>query len=245
MPQRVTDRQLEILRAIMDQFLSKNKMLISSSVIVKEYDVDACAATVRNDMVVLEDKGFIKKPHISAGRLPSTAGIKYYLTHLLKEENIPLDKEEEIKAQVSTNDGSFYKMLNTAIEILSEETNEAAFLHLNDIRIQKNLYKLFKYEELSQNDTISSILQLLEDKKHLQKITKYVNDDVFAIVGEDLQYLKLNLAALVGVKFSGLQKDHEGLIGVIASKRLNYAKVIPLIRLIGNTMQKNIVKWRW
>jgi transcriptional regulator of heat shock response len=242
---KVTNRQLKILKAMMDQFLSKKRMLVSSSIIVKQYDVDACAATVRNDMVVLEDKGFIQKPHVSAGRLPSTIGIKYFLTHLLQENKLPIELKESIKAKISTADASVYHMLEIALSELAKLTREATFLYLENIHITKNLYKLYKYPELKEEGAVSSILQMLEDKKHIDTITKHANKGVFAIVGEDLEYDNLEVAAIVANRFEGPKKGKNGLIGVISSKRVNYPKIIPITRTISKALQNSLYRWHW
>lgn len=87
----LTQRMVEILKAIVDEFVETAEP-VASKTLVEKYRLPYSSATIRNEMAILEKEGYIEKPHTSAGRIPSNKGYKYYCENLL-EKNI----DEEVK----------------------------------------------------------------------------------------------------------------------------------------------------
>jgi heat-inducible transcriptional repressor len=75
------DRKLAVLRAIVEDFVSTNEPVGSRS-LVDRHSLDVSAATIRNDMAVLEEQGFIVQPHTSAGRVPTDKGYRLFVDRL-------------------------------------------------------------------------------------------------------------------------------------------------------------------
>ncbi|MBR2066932.1 MAG: heat-inducible transcription repressor HrcA, partial [Solobacterium sp.] len=81
------------------------------------------SATIRNDMQVLEEMGYLEKTHTSSGRIPSTLGYKFYCENLL--DNAGLDKKMEvaIKNAFDLSNMNIEEAVRQSCEILSEMTN--------------------------------------------------------------------------------------------------------------------------
>ena len=75
------DRKLAVLRAIVEDFVSTNEPVGSKS-LVDRHNLDVSPATIRNDMAVLEEQGFIVQPHTSAGRIPTDQGYRLVVDRL-------------------------------------------------------------------------------------------------------------------------------------------------------------------
>ena len=75
------DRKLAVLRAIVEDFVSTNEPVGSKS-LVDRHNLDVSPATIRNDMAVLEEQGFIVQPHTSAGRIPTDQGYRLFVDKL-------------------------------------------------------------------------------------------------------------------------------------------------------------------
>ncbi|MDX6234587.1 MAG: heat-inducible transcriptional repressor [Nocardioidaceae bacterium] len=75
------DRRLEVLRAIVEDYVSTNEPVGSKS-LVERHQLGVSPATVRNDMAVLEEEGFITQPHTSAGRVPTDKGYRLFVDRL-------------------------------------------------------------------------------------------------------------------------------------------------------------------
>jgi heat-inducible transcriptional repressor len=75
------DRKLAVLRAIVEDYVSTNEPVGSKS-LVDRHNLDVSPATIRNDMAVLEEQGYIVQPHTSAGRIPTDQGYRLFVDRL-------------------------------------------------------------------------------------------------------------------------------------------------------------------
>jgi len=75
------DRKLAVLRAIVEDYVSTNEP-VGSKNLVDRHSLDVSPATIRNDMAVLEEQGFIVQPHTSAGRVPTDKGYRLFVDRL-------------------------------------------------------------------------------------------------------------------------------------------------------------------
>lgn len=91
----LTQRMIDILKVIIDEFVATAEP-VGSKTLVEKYGLDYSSATIRNDMANLEAMGYLEKPHTSAGRIPSSKGYQFYCEHLLKK-----DVDEEVKFALS------------------------------------------------------------------------------------------------------------------------------------------------
>ncbi len=75
------ERKLTVLRAIVEDYVSTTEP-VGSKTLVDRHHFDVSPATIRNDMAVLEDQGFIAQPHTSAGRIPTDKGYRLFVDRL-------------------------------------------------------------------------------------------------------------------------------------------------------------------
>jgi heat-inducible transcriptional repressor len=75
------NRKLEVLRAIVEDFVSTNEP-VGSKALVERHQLGVSSATIRNDMAALEEDGYITQPHTSAGRIPTDRGYRLFVDRL-------------------------------------------------------------------------------------------------------------------------------------------------------------------
>src|SRR3954452_24826437 len=75
------ERRLEVLRAIVQDYVSSNDP-VGSKALAERHDLGVSPATIRNDMAVLEEQGYITQPHTSAGRVPTDKGYRLFVDRL-------------------------------------------------------------------------------------------------------------------------------------------------------------------
>ncbi len=75
------DRKLDVLRAIVEDYVHTREP-VGSKALVERHRLGVSPATVRNDMAVLEEEGFIAQPHTSAGRIPTDKGYRLFVDRL-------------------------------------------------------------------------------------------------------------------------------------------------------------------
>ena len=75
------DRKLAVLRAVVEDYVATREA-VGSRALVERHSLDVSPATVRNDMAVLEDEGYITQLHTSAGRIPTDKGYRLFVDRL-------------------------------------------------------------------------------------------------------------------------------------------------------------------
>jgi len=73
----ISERQEKLLDFLIKEYIC-NAEPVSSLALKKITDLDVCGATIRNDLQVLTEEGYIKQPHTSAGRIPTEKAYKYF-----------------------------------------------------------------------------------------------------------------------------------------------------------------------
>ena len=118
------ERRLEVLRAIVQDFVSTNDP-VGSKALVERHDLGVSPATIRNDMAVLEEQGYITQPHTSAGRVPTDKGYRLFVDRLSAVK--PLSPAER-KAIERFLDGAvdLHDVLNRTVRLLATLTRQVA-----------------------------------------------------------------------------------------------------------------------
>ena len=98
-------RRLEVLRAIVQDYVQTSEP-VGSKALVERHGLGVSAATIRNDMAVLEDEGLIHAPHTSAGRIPTDAGYRVFV-----------DRLSEIKPLSSGERAAITRFLSGAVDL--------------------------------------------------------------------------------------------------------------------------------
>ncbi len=119
-------RKLQVLRAIVEDYVATREP-VASKTLVERYRLGVSSATVRNDMAVLEDEGYITQPHTSAGRVPTDQGYRLFVDQLM-----------QLRALTPAESRAIGRMLEGAVDIddvmkrtvrlLSHLTNQVALI---------------------------------------------------------------------------------------------------------------------
>ena len=118
----LSDRQKHILKALIDEYINTAEP-VSSGSILERYNLDCSSATIRNEMVELEQEGYLEKPHMSSGRIPSVKGYRFYVDELLNDENITVEEIEYIKANLQNKVDEIEDLTKITTNTISEMTH--------------------------------------------------------------------------------------------------------------------------
>lgn len=129
------DRKKQILKALIEEYINTAEP-VSSGTISKNENVNCSSATIRNEMVYLENDGFLEKPHTSAGRIPSEKGYRYYVDELLREDELTFDEIEYIQKQLETKVNEIEDLTKIATNTLSEITHYTTISIDNTSQVQ-------------------------------------------------------------------------------------------------------------
>ncbi len=96
------DRKVRILRAVVTAYVASGEP-VGSRRVVELAQLDVSPATVRNEMAVLEELGFIAQPHTSAGRVPTDRGYRYFVDGLAAEGEVDGQRRELVQELLGTS----------------------------------------------------------------------------------------------------------------------------------------------
>jgi heat-inducible transcriptional repressor len=114
----LSERSREIFRQIVDNYLETGEP-IGSRTLSRRLPVELSPATVRNVMADLEEAGLLFAPHLSAGRLPTQAGIRLFVDGLLELGNLTEEERKTIEGRLAGTGKSLEGLLAEATEALS------------------------------------------------------------------------------------------------------------------------------
>jgi heat-inducible transcriptional repressor len=120
----VEDRKLEVLRAIVEDFISTNEPVGSKS-LVDRHNLNVSSATIRNDMAALEEEGLIAQPHTSAGRIPTDAGYRLFVDQLTSLKPLSVAERRAIETFLN-NAVDLDDVLHRAVRSLAQLTRNVA-----------------------------------------------------------------------------------------------------------------------
>lgn len=168
----LTPRRIEIFKAIVDEFI-KTAEPVGSKTLQQKYNLSYSSATIRNDMQVLEEMGYLEKMHTSSGRVPSTLGYKFYCENLL--DNSSLDKKMElaIRDAFEASNLNIEEAVQQSCEILSEMTNMTAGAIGPDSTTQT-----LEHIKLFQIDARNAVCVFITNTGHTETKTFHFDEDV-------------------------------------------------------------------
>lgn len=145
----LTRRQEEILALIILTY-SQSPEPVSSKVLAEQDGLPVSSATIRNEMARLEELGLITHPHTSAGRIPTDAGYRYFVKHLLGDKALTPAEETRITAKLQTQPLATEQWMSQAATLLARTVQSVAvvtppvaetsrFKHIELIAIQGRL----------------------------------------------------------------------------------------------------------
>ena len=114
----LSDRRQKVLAALIEEYVAR-ALPVGSRTLTERYQLGVSPATVRNELSVLEDGGYIAQPHTSAGRIPTDQGYRAFVDDLLSQEG---GEQEDERCQEAAD-----KLRKSASELddLVEQTSEA------------------------------------------------------------------------------------------------------------------------
>lgn len=123
----LTNRQLQILKVIIDDFILTAQP-VGSRYISKKESVEYSPATIRNEMADLEDMGFLEKTHSSSGRVPSEKGYRFYVDHLLSPSQLSKNEKTVIEGTFGQRVLEFEEVVEKSAGILSDLTSYTSII---------------------------------------------------------------------------------------------------------------------
>ena len=158
------NRQKQLLKVIVETYVKSVKPVGSKSLCEK---FNLSSATIRNEMAILEDLGYIEKNHISSGRIPSEKGYRYYVENLMEPEKLNGSEMLKLQRVVKNQDLVLSDAITKCMEIISDLTNYASIV-LGSSSMD-NLLKQVSIIPIDENKMIELVHERLNKKDDLKQ----------------------------------------------------------------------------
>lgn len=122
----VSERGLQVLRAIVQDYVDTSEP-VGSKAIVERHAFGVSAATIRNDMALLEDEELITAPHTSSGRVPTDKGYRVFVDHLAELRPLSPAQRAAI-ASFLDGPGDLDDVLVRTVRALTQLTGQVAIV---------------------------------------------------------------------------------------------------------------------
>lgn len=123
----LTLRQQSILGIVIRTYVATAQP-VSSKTFLELSGLDFSSATIRNEMAVLEDLGYLTHPHTSAGRIPTDKGYRYFVERLLGDVALPLDERKTIRHQFHQARLEMGQWMQLAATVLARTSRGASLI---------------------------------------------------------------------------------------------------------------------
>lgn len=235
----LTARQTQILRALIDEYIATAEP-VGSLALEKKYNLGVSPATIRKEMFDLTKMNYLRQPHTSAGRIPTSLAMKFYIDQLMEEKQMSLTEEVKTKERVREVKQDFDKFMNQVTQALAERTHALAVAATEKGENWRAGYgNIMDAPEFSDVGVCRSVFSLLEEAKMLHELFFERLTGVSPIeilFGEDLGWQFFEPVGVVATRFNA--RGEQGAIGVIGPFRQNYPYVIPVVRYFGRLIQE-------
>lgn len=117
----LSDRRQIVLRALIEEYIAR-ALPVGSRTLVERYNLGISSATVRNELSLLEEMGYLAQPHTSAGRVPTDFGYRAFVDELLSEGNSD-DGEDALARELRESASDLDDLMDRTSQALARFTD--------------------------------------------------------------------------------------------------------------------------
>jgi len=230
----LTPRQIQILRAIIEEFITTAEP-VGSDTIDKKFGIGVSPATIRNEMVQLTNQGYLAKSHSSAGRTPTPLAMKLYVNELMREKELTVADEVSAKERIWKSRHQLNQLMRQIACVVADRSHALGVTVVDDEDIYASGYtNLFSIPEFEDYQVLKHVLEMVEEIRLLDELLNFgVSENVVRVVyGQEVgnRYL-----SSVGVIHTSFEADgHKCRVAVVGSSRFDYPYMIPMMKYIRN-----------
>lgn len=225
------ERQLEILRAIVDEYVTTQEP-VGSKAIAQRHSLGVSPATIRNDMAVLEDAGFITQPHTSAGRIPTNTGYRLFVDRIAQIKPLSLAERRAIESFMS---GAVEadEIATRAARLLAQITHQVAIVQVPDQeRVLLSGTANLARSNMESTSELYPILEALEEQVILLKLLSDAGAAVNVKIGSEQPTVNLQSTSIVNMSAG------HGAVGIIGPTRMDYSTSMGAVHAVARYISK-------
>ncbi len=232
-------RQSKLLAAIIDQFIQTAAPVGSKQLLSHCNEFCLSGATIRNEMRVLGDEGYLDQPHISAGRVPTAKGYRLYVKEYLN----PTAQEKAVQKKFTTLKEQYFQRKDQerayeAVALLSHMIPNIAFAtvpHKPGVYFLGLAHALRQVEFRQDPMLASAVVEVLEERL-TDVLTKIeIDDKVRYYIGEEHILPQFQSCSMMITGYS--VRGSTGVIGVLGHMRMDYAYNTVALEMVADLLR--------
>jgi heat-inducible transcriptional repressor len=236
----LTPRQIQILRAIIEEFI-ETAQPVGSDTIDRKYNIGVSPATIRNEMVYLSKQDYLDKSHVSGGRVPTPKALRLYINELMREEELSVADEVSAKEKIWESRTKLNDLLRESSQALAERSKAIGIAMTDDQAIFHAGYSnLLDMPEFFDIQVAKRVLSIIEQARILDEIFSRSEsyDKIQVVYGRELGEKYLEPVGLLFISVNAL--GHQCRLGVIGSERFNYPYMIPMMKYFKSLIEQMV-----
>lgn len=236
-------RQQKILTSVIEEY-TNTAVPVSSEILVQKYQIKASPATIRNDMAKLEKDEFLYQPHISAGRIPTDEGYRYFVEEIMKDRELSMSEQKKLQTELLKLKAKNTRLERTVVKLLSGFSGALAITGADKKEefFESGIKSLMSQPEFKNIDEICKLAEVLDvvDEK-FENIAKDLKENETKIyIGKENPIDGISNCSMVVSSYK-LKGGEKGILALIGPKRMKYAKNKSLIEYMKKLLSSSAV----
>lgn len=232
----LSERKRKVLKAVVSEYVNTAEP-VGSRTLVRRHDLGVSTATIRNEMADLEEMGYLEQPHVSAGRVPSDSGYRFYVDNLMEQDGLTGSERDLLNALAETETREADAVFGDASKLLSQVSNYVGLItshriqtkrlasvklvHLNyqlalallfteDGQVESRVLVLPPEIEPADMESLASYFTHRLAGRPIDEITGQLLDRVYAELLEDYRHSRDLLGQIAGALMTWLKSGGRG-----------------------------------
>ena len=229
-------RQAEVLKAIIELY-SETAEPVGSQVLLENFDFDVSSATLRNDMVYLEEEGYLYQPHISAGRIPTDQGYRFFV-EAMNSKGLTLEEQRKLQRELLMLRAKHTRLGRSTAKLLSTFSGNLAVSGLIN---REELYdfgmkEMIEKPEFRDIDDLSRLVETLDslDDKLDSILENLPSGETRIFIGGENPIHGIEQCSMIIAPYQ--TKEGTAILAIIGPKRMDYAKNKSLIEYMSKLL---------
>ena len=206
----------------------KTAQPVGSNLLLKKSGLNLSPATIRNDLMELENSGYIYQPYTSAGRVPTEQGYKFWIKSFLKDRELSKTKKEFLKSVKKEFEKDKEKSVKELVKAVASMSKTAVIVSFSrDNTYYTGISYLFSQPEFQKYELIRAISEVVDglEKSIPDLFNKIEKDKVITLVGSDNPFS--SECSVIAINFG---KD--GLFSLLGPIRMDYEENRAIINFL-------------
>ncbi len=235
------DRQKQLLSAIVELY-TKTAVPVGSQALLEHYDFGVSSATLRNDMVALEEAGYLYQPHVSAGRIPTDEGYRMYVEEMMGDEDLSREDQRRLQKELLMMKAKNTRLSRSTAKLLSALSGNLAVSGMvgKDELYDFGMREMIEKPEFQEIDELCRLVETLDtlDEKLDGVMLKLKDGETHIFIGNENPITGIDNCSMIVAPYQ--TSEGRGMLAIIGPKRMDYAKNKSLIeymrKFLGTSM---------